>query len=227
MKLFIYPKRFYPQPRKGNPLVAGVAIALITASATALFTFTADKLFEYQKNKKIQNGLQAAVEAELLENLRIANDYAGSKNQIISDVNFSSFVQQDRFHVSGIESILVQNFSYLNASDLYHLTLIRNSLNNLNSKLNILHNLIRNKPRISDSEGCNFDYFLPEEKLISHQYLEHDFNLFIYGVKHISFFSQNPYTDLNSYFERMTSSVSTFSYTYNYDEYKNVEVNCP
>lgn len=208
-----------------NPLYVGIITALVASWFSTYGTYYYTKKIELEKFTENKIKIQQIINAEIFENLTISSQYANAKNQIISDVEFVSFIQKDRFYTSSLRDLLVNNFQYLDNSDLYYLAIARDKLNALNDKLDILENSRLSKPPISQKIECNFRYFLPEEKYSAHRYLNDDFNRFINSVKKISFFSGNEYENLNEYFDLTDTQVGLYYLKYN-EEYKEVGVNC-
>ena len=162
--------------------------------------------------------------AEIFENLDVVNKYNSAKNQIVSDVNFVSFLQDNRFYPESLKNLITNNFQYINQEDLYHLAIVRDKMSILNKKFDKLE-IVTKQSKISNKPGCNFLYFLPEKKYQAHRFLNNDFNRMIYSIKQLSFFEGNSYPDLNDLFEINETKVSVGHFTYN-KEYKNVKVNC-
>jgi len=207
-----------------NTMLLPILIAILTAFLTGYFTYQAQRKIEDEKIQQNKAKVQQIVNAEIIENLEVANKFIGAKNEIVSDVNFVSFLQDQRFYTDSLREILTTNFQYLDENDVYHIAIIRDKLNQLNKKFDKMELQTQNK-RISDKLECNFLYFLPEEKYHSFRFTADDFNRLIFSIKQLSFFQGNPFVDLNEYFEITKGRVSVQWFTYNQD-YKDVNVNC-
>jgi len=197
---------------------------VLTAFLTALFTYYADVKFDDNKIEENTKKIQQIVNAEIIENLEIANKYSRAKNQIVSDVEFVSFLQVQRFYTDSLRDLMADNFQYLSENDLYHLAVIRDKMNILNKKFDKLEAETQ-RPRISSKPECNFLYFLPEDKYWKHRSLSDDFNRMFYSIKQLSFFPGNPFPDLKDEFEITYAKVSVYYFDYS-DEYKDVDVLC-
>jgi hypothetical protein len=200
-------------------------VAIVAAVLTALFTFVFDNVHGWITYRQNKQKVQQIVNAEIFENLTVANEYAQAKNQIVSDVDFVSFIQKDRFYTASLRDLLASNFQYLDNTDLYNLAIARDKMNAFNSKLDILENSKMNKPPISSKPECSFLYFLPEDKLQAHRYLNDDLNRIINSFKKLSFFAGNPYEDLKPFFNLTDGQVGIYNFSYS-EEYKDVRVNC-
>jgi len=197
---------------------------VLTAFVTALFTYYSDVIFDGKKMEENTKKIKEIVSAEIIENLEIANKYDRAKNQIVSDAEFVSFVQIQRFYTDSLRELMANNFQYLSESDLYHLAVIRDKMNILNKKFDKLENETQ-RPRISNKPECNFLYFLPERKYWAHRSLSGDFNRMFYSIKQLSFFPGNPFEDLKEEFEITYARVALYYFDYS-DEYKEVTVDC-
>lgn len=214
----------YCQKNFSKELALIILTALITAFLTAFFTYTANIQFDKRKNDENKNKIQEIVNAEIIENLDIASKYQTTKNIIASDVELVTFIRDNRFYTDSLRELLSNNFQYLNQDDLYHLATIRDKMNIINKKLDLLEETTK-KPIISNKPECNFMYFFPEEKYQVHRFLSDDFNRMFYSIKQLSFFVGNSYENLKDAFDITPGKISTFYFNYN-KEYKNVDVNC-
>lgn len=201
-----------------------IFLIIITASLTAYSTYLVELRFEQKKSQENTKKVQQIVNAELIENLDIANKYQQAKDQIVNDKEFVSFLQDHRFYVDSLKELMANNFQYLSQNDLYHLAIIRDKMNILNRKFDkVEKDTFRS--RISSNSACNFLYFLPERKYWAHRFFSDDLNRMFYSMKQLSFFVGNPFPDLNEDFEITDAKISVGYFKYS-DEYKEVNVDC-
>lgn len=163
--------------------------------------------------------------AEIYEYLGILKEYTSAKNQIVSDANFDSFIQDYRFNIEPLKDLLANNFQNISEHDLYRLIIVRNRLASFNKRLDILEGSKLKGPRLSKKPECNFMFFTPDTKEQAHRFLNDDLNVLVNNIKKLSFFQGNPYEELKPIFDLTDTQVGIFYFEYNKD-YKKVDFNC-
>jgi hypothetical protein len=200
-------------------------VVIFTAICMGLSNYLVGYIKSQQDYIKNKSKVEQIVNAEILENLTVANEYVRGRNQIVSDVNFVNFIRNQRFYTGPLRDLLANNFQYLENDDVYYLANVRDKLDAVNAKLDIIEAKYMNGPRISTKPECAFIYLRPEEKRDAHGFLNDDFNRFFNNVKKLSFFQGNPYTDLKQDLELTDGQISTFYFSYS-SEYLDVKVDC-